>query len=234
MKKIKLTESQLTSLILRVITESEEIDRILDKINSKETYQKGFDSLTDLEKEILTNADIDPKEIKKNSKNELIKKIKDKLEVCGVILIAELRLDSDIVYEFDERDGIFYIVVSLEDDIVNIIPQDGDLSDTFEEPYEVLDVYLLSEIWESIKDYDCESDVNDTIVEYYDRDKLHLKEPLIRQLMMRDRQGRYLTPKNIRDHIKNLPDIEVEDSFGNVRLYTKVPEVVQVYLTGRY
>jgi hypothetical protein len=122
MKKIKLTESQLTSLILRVITESEEIDRILDKINSKETYQKGFDSLTDLEKEILTNADIDPKEIKKNSKNELIKKIKDKLEVCGVILIAELQLDSDIVYAFDEKDGIFYIVVSLEDDIVNIIP----------------------------------------------------------------------------------------------------------------
>jgi hypothetical protein len=234
MKKIKLTESQLTSLILGVITENKEIDRILDKINSKETYQKGFDSLTDLEKEILANADIDPKEIKKNSKNELIKKIKDKLEVCGVILIAELQLNSDIVYAFDKKDGIFYIVVSLEDDIVNIIPQDGDLSDSFEEPYEVLDVYLLSEIWESIKDYDCESDVNDTIVEYYDRDKLHLKEPLIRKLTMKDGKGRFLTPKNIRDHIKNLVDVEVEDSFGNVRVYVKVPEVVQAYLTGRY
>lgn len=241
MKKIKLTESQLTSLILGVITENKEIDRILDKINSKETYQKGFDSLTDLEKEILQQIDIDPKGIKKNSKNELIKKIKDKLEVCGVIYMGDLQLDSDIVYAFDEKDdNKSYIVERLEKDIILILVlnESGDMVEPhyLEEPYEVLDVYLLSEIWRSIKNYDCDSYsiINPRIMEYYDRDKLHLKEPLIRQLMMRDRQGRYLTPKNIRDHIKNLVDVEVEDSFGNVRVYVKVPEVVQAYLTGRY
>ena len=236
MKKIKLTESQLTSLILGVITENKEIDRILDKINSKETYQKGFDSLTDLEKEILANADIDPKEIKKNSKNELIKKIKDKLEVCGDIHIFQLELDSDIIYGSDEEEGNTYTVESLEGNKANILVRDenGQPFDDFDELYESLNVPLLNEIWESIEGYDCESDVNDTIVEYYDRDKLHLKEPLIRKLTMKDGKGRFLTPKNIRDHIKNLVDVEVEDSFGNVRVYVKVPEVVQAYLTGRY
>jgi len=229
--KIKLTESQLISVIRRVLNETAEIDAILDKIN-----KSGMESLNKFDRYVLDNSDVDYEKLEKNFKGDLIKKIKDKLRVCQVIIIPELQLDSHIIYGSDEEEGNIYTVEVLEDDKVTIIARDenGQPFDYFDELYESLDVPLLNEIWESIEGYDCESDVNDTIMEYYDRDKLYLKEPLIRKLTMKDGKGRFLTPKSIRDHINNLPDIEVEDSFGNVRVYTKVPEVIQVYLSGRY
>ncbi len=230
-RKIKLTESQLISVIRRVLNETAEIDAILDKIN-----KSGMESLNKFDRYVLDNSDVDYEKLEKNFKGDLIKKIKDKLSTCHDIHIPELQLDSDIIYGSDEEEGYIYTVEILEDGKVSIVARDenGQAFDGFDELYESLDVPLLNEIWESIEGYDCESDVNDTIMEYYDRDKLYLKEPLIRKLTMKDGRGRFLTPKNIRDHINNLPDIEVEDSFGNVKVYTKVPEVIQVYLSGRY
>jgi hypothetical protein len=230
-RKIKLTESQLISVIRRVLNETAEIDTILDKIN-----KSGMESLNKFDRYVLDNSDVDYEKLEKNFKGDLIKKIKDKLSACHDIHIPELQLDSDIIYGSDEEEGYIYTVEILEDGKVTIVARDenGQAFDGFDELYESLDVPLLNEIWESIEGYDCESDVNDTIMEYYDRDKLYLKEPLIRKLTMKDGKGRFLTPKNIRDHINNLQDIEVEDSFGNVRVYTKVPEVIQVYLSGRY
>ena len=62
--------------------------------------------------------------------------------------------------------------------------------------------------------------------ESYDRDSLYPKESIVRMLM----KG----PKEIRAHIKTLPDIPCENDNGERTICTKIPEVVHVYLTGRY
>lgn len=69
---------------------------------------------------------------------------------------------------------------------------------------------------------------------YFDSDKLYHRESLVRKLLIKDSKGYYVTPKPIRDIIEKLPYIECEDQNGNKTTCTKIPEVLFVYLTGRY
>lgn len=68
--------------------------------------------------------------------------------------------------------------------------------------------------------------IKDVILEQYDSEKLYKKEYVI---------GRLKTgPKELRKYIKTLPEINCIDSNGNPQICTKVPEVIYIYLTGRY
>ena len=69
---------------------------------------------------------------------------------------------------------------------------------------------------------------------YYDSNKLYQRESLVRKLLTKDSKGYYTAPKPIRDIIEKLPYIECEDQNGNKSTCTKIPEVLFVYLTGRY
>lgn len=70
--------------------------------------------------------------------------------------------------------------------------------------------------------------------EYYDGDKLYHRESLIRRLLAKNSKGYYVAPKSIRDIIEKLPYIECEDQQGNKTTCTKIPEVLFVYLSGKY
>ena len=50
----------------------------------------------------------------------------------------------------------------------------------------------------------------------------------------KDSKGFYIAPKPIRDIVEKLPYIDCVDSQGNPATCTKIPEVIHVYLTGRY
>jgi len=63
-------------------------------------------------------------------------------------------------------------------------------------------------------------------MEYYNPDKLYHREYVISRLKS--------APREIRKHIKSLPEIESEDEKGNRTIRTKIPEVVHVYLNGPY
>jgi hypothetical protein len=67
-----------------------------------------------------------------------------------------------------------------------------------------------------------------------DKDRLYHREKLIKKLLSKDKQGRFIAPKNIRDYINKLPYIECNDSNGNIQTCTKIPEFLYVYLYGRY
>lgn len=64
------------------------------------------------------------------------------------------------------------------------------------------------------------------ISEQYDSEKLYDREFLVRRLSK--------APREIKTHIKGLPKIECTDSAGEKKICTKIPEIVYVYLTGRY
>jgi hypothetical protein len=64
------------------------------------------------------------------------------------------------------------------------------------------------------------------ILEYYNPDKLYLKDYVI------DRLKR--APRELKKYIKGLPTIPCEDSEGNERICTKIPEVIYVYFSGNY
>jgi len=41
-------------------------------------------------------------------------------------------------------------------------------------------------------------------------------------------------PKELKRYIKNLPHIDCTDNKGNKHICTTIPEVIHVYLSGRY
>jgi len=77
-----------------------------------------------------------------------------------------------------------------------------------------------------LKESDIERMVKKIINEQYDSDKLYNKEYVVNRLRT--------APYPVKRFIKDLPDIPCFDSQGNQKICTKVPEVVYVYLTGRY
>lgn len=62
--------------------------------------------------------------------------------------------------------------------------------------------------------------------EIYDSEKLYVRSSLLNRLSS--------APKNIRDIVKNQKGIPCTTSDGNETICVKIPEVVQVYLSGRY
>jgi hypothetical protein len=72
------------------------------------------------------------------------------------------------------------------------------------------------------------------VTENYDADKLYHRESLVKRLLAKNQKGFYIAPKEIRAIVEKLPYIECTDSQGNNATCTKIPEVLHVYLTGRY
>ena len=66
-----------------------------------------------------------------------------------------------------------------------------------------------------------ENQYNTLLLEYYDSEKIYLRERVVNSLM----KG----PKYIRQYIKKLPHIPVQDSNGNTVVGTKIPEVIYQY-----
>jgi len=71
-----------------------------------------------------------------------------------------------------------------------------------------------------------ENQYNTLLLEYYDSDKIYLRERIVNSLM----KG----PQYIRQYIKKLPHIPVQDSNGNTVVGTKIPEVIYQYLYGNF
>lgn len=71
-----------------------------------------------------------------------------------------------------------------------------------------------------------ESQYKNLILEYYDSEKLYSKDYVVDRL----KNG----PKELKKYIKTLPSLEYQDNEGNVKIFTKVPEVVYVFLSGNY
>ena len=68
--------------------------------------------------------------------------------------------------------------------------------------------------------------VQKIINEQYDGDRLYPKEFIVKVL----KSG----PKELKHIIKKLPSIPCSNEKGEETICTKIPEVVHVYLTGRY
>ena len=68
--------------------------------------------------------------------------------------------------------------------------------------------------------------VKKIINEQYDSDRLYPKDFIIKVL----KSG----PKELKHIIKKLPSIPCSNDKGEQTICTKISEVVQVYLTGRY
>jgi hypothetical protein len=64
------------------------------------------------------------------------------------------------------------------------------------------------------------------INEQYDSEKLYSREYIVDRL--------YGAPRELRRYIKNLPHIDCTDNKGNKHICTTIPEVIHVYLSGRY
>ncbi len=71
-----------------------------------------------------------------------------------------------------------------------------------------------------------ESQYNKLVLEYYDSEKLYSREYVVDRL----RNG----PRELKKYIKSLPSLEYSDDNGSVKIFTKVPEVVYVFLSGNY
>jgi hypothetical protein len=79
-----------------------------------------------------------------------------------------------------------------------------------------------------------ESQLKNIIKEYFDGDKLYHRESLVKKLLSKNSKGYYNAPKEIRSYVEKLPYIDCYDSDGNKQICTKIPEVLYVYLNGRY
>jgi hypothetical protein len=71
-----------------------------------------------------------------------------------------------------------------------------------------------------------ENQYNTLLLEYYDSEKIYIRERIVNSLM----KG----PQYIRQYIKKLPHIPVQDSNGNTVVGTKIPEVIYQYLYGNF
>jgi len=79
-----------------------------------------------------------------------------------------------------------------------------------------------------------ESQYKHILKEYYESDKLYHRESLVKRLLVKNQKGFFVAPKQIRDIIEKLPYIDCYDQEGNKQTCTKIPEVLYVYLSGRY
>ena len=70
--------------------------------------------------------------------------------------------------------------------------------------------------------------------EYYDKDKLYHRETLVKKLLSKNYNGQFNAPKEIRDYVKTLPHMDCYNSKGEKDVCTRIPEVLYVYLSGRY
>jgi len=61
---------------------------------------------------------------------------------------------------------------------------------------------------------------------HYDRDKLYSRERIVNLLKK--------APRELKSYAKDLPEIPCTDSQGNEHMCTKIPEVVHVYMSGKY
>jgi hypothetical protein len=62
--------------------------------------------------------------------------------------------------------------------------------------------------------------------EYYEREKLYIRERIVNNLKH--------APKYIRQYIKMLPHIPCMDKEGNEVICTKIPEALYQYLYGNF
>jgi hypothetical protein len=88
--------------------------------------------------------------------------------------------------------------------------------------------YIFTKIyWKYKKEHDMnmEKPLNEEI---YDKNRLYPREKLIKRLSKRE------TPRNIRSLLNDLPTIDCWDREGKKEICTKIPEVIYVYLSGRY
>jgi hypothetical protein len=53
-------------------------------------------------------------------------------------------------------------------------------------------------------------------------------------LLRKDKRGKFIAPREIRSYVNNLPEIPCTDFDGNQTVCTKIPEVLYIYITGRY
>ena len=60
----------------------------------------------------------------------------------------------------------------------------------------------------------------------WDREKLYDREKVVEKL----RKG----PKYIKDYIKKLPNIPVENEKGEVKIATRIPQTINEYLFGNF
>ena len=60
----------------------------------------------------------------------------------------------------------------------------------------------------------------------WDREKLYEREKVVEKL----RKG----PKYIKDYIKKLPHIPVENERGDVKIATRIPQTIHQYLFGNF
>lgn len=68
--------------------------------------------------------------------------------------------------------------------------------------------------------------IENVLKEQHEPDKLYSREYIVNVL----RKG----PRELKRYIKELPYIQCYDGQGNEHTCTKIPEVIWVYLTGRY
>jgi hypothetical protein len=66
----------------------------------------------------------------------------------------------------------------------------------------------------------------ENLQENYDSNKLYKKSYILDRIKN--------APKQIKKYTDLLPDIECYDAEGNQQVCTRIPEVLFVYLTGRY
>jgi hypothetical protein len=71
-----------------------------------------------------------------------------------------------------------------------------------------------------------ESQYKNLMLEYYDPEKLYLKDYVVTRL----KKG----PRELRKYIKDLPSIPCTNGEGVESVCTKIPEVVYVYFSGNY
>jgi hypothetical protein len=77
-----------------------------------------------------------------------------------------------------------------------------------------------------LSESDIQRIVNKVLNEQYDPERIYDRAYIINRL----KNG----PRELKKYIKELPVIECWDSMGNPQTCTKIPEVIYVYLTGRY
>jgi hypothetical protein len=79
-----------------------------------------------------------------------------------------------------------------------------------------------------------EEQINTVILEYYDRNK-----PYVRKNIFRALEG---APGFVKSHLKGLPRFYIRDEQGNPHvddegnkiIYTKIPEIIYDYITGKF
>lgn len=67
---------------------------------------------------------------------------------------------------------------------------------------------------------------NKVLLEQYNPDRLYSKEHIVRVLKN--------APRNLKSYIKSLDNIPCIGPNGESTICTKIPEIVYVYMTGRY